>query len=403
LLPLHTLGLAYLRALPQFLTTPLFYVVIALIVSQYMRSAALERKLWGRPRLSVLRLVLLSLAYGVVGGLLGSLLLLGVGVALSGGWMLYVWMVALALAFVSPRLMCFAYAGGFVALSSLFLGWPALDIPSLLALVALLHAVESVLMYLSGHIGAVPVSVKNSLGEIVAGFSLQKFWPVPLLALAAIPGQVPPGAPTIAMPDWWPLILPHNITPEFGLWMIPVVAGLGYGELAITTTPKQRARQSAGKLAIYSLMLFLLAWSSARWDALLYAGALFAPLGHELLVWTTNRREMQGQPLYSSPAEGLRLLDVLPSSPAAQAGFRQGDVLLSADQRAISTPGQLELLLGSSEQRVLVQTTRGVRYLPAGMTFKDTGLIPVPTAETQAYLESRFASPLDFLARLWDR
>lgn len=401
MLPLDALGLAYLRALPQFLVTPLFYVVLALIVSQYMRSAKLERKLWGRPRLPVWKLLVLSLVSGVVGGLLGSLLLLGVGVALSGGWMLYVWTVALALAFVSPRLMCFAYAGGIVALSSLFLGWPSLDIPALLALVALLHAVESVLMALSGHIGAAPVSVKNSLGAIVGGFSLQKFWPVPLLALAVIPGAVPPGVETIPMPDWWPLIVPANIGAEFGLWMIPVVAGLGYGELAITTSPKQRARQSAGKLALFSLILFSLAWLSTRMSIFLYLGAIFAPLGHELLVWTTNRREMRGSPLYGGTAQGLQILDVLPGSPAARAGFSQGDVILTADGTAIATPGQLDMLQKASDRLLRIETSRGVRHLPIGLGFKESGLIPVPTVETEAYLESRFASPLDYLARLW--
>lgn len=403
MLPLDALGLAYLRALPQFLVTPLFYVVIALIVAQYMRGAQLERKLWGRPRLPVWKLLVLSLVYGVVGGLLGSLLLLGVGVALSGGWMLYVWMVALALAFVSPRLMCFAYAGGIVAISSLVLGWPALDIPALLALVALLHGVESVLMYLSGHIGAVPVSIKNSLGEIVGGFSLQKFWPVPLLALAVIPGQVPPGVETIPMPEWWPLILPAGVGPQYSLWMIPIVAGLGYGELAITTTPKQRARQSAGKLALFSLTLLLLAWLSTRVEVFLYVGAVFAPLGHELLVWTTNRREMQGKPMHGGAVQGLQMLDVLPGSPAARAGFSQGDVVLAAEGTAIATPGQLDLVLQGSDRTVRVETTRGTRFLPAGIGFKETGLVPVPNAETQVYLESRFASPLDWLARLWRR
>lgn len=403
MLPIHTLGAAYLRALPHYLTSPLFYVVVALITSQYLRAASLERKLWGRPRHSVTKQVLLSLVFGVAGGFFGSLLLLGIGVALSGNWMIYVWVVALALAFISSRLMCFAYAGGLVAMSSLLFGWPELDIASLLALVALLHAVESVLMFLSGHLGAVPVSVKNSLGQIVAGFSLQKFWPVPLLALAVIPELLPAEVGSIAMPDWWPFIVPRNISTNASFWMLPVVAGLGYGELAVTTTPKQRARESATKLAAYSVVLFLLAWLATHLDAFLYIGALFAPLGHELLVWTTNRQEMMGQPLYGSGGQGLQLLDVFPGSLAARAGFVQGDVIFSADTISVETPGQLETALRLGENTVVIQTNRGVRYLRAGMNFADTGLIPVPTEETDVYLESRFSSPLDLLFRLLGR
>jgi len=306
---------AYFRALPQHLTAPWFYVVLVLIALQYRRSAALERRLWGRVRQSVFWHMLVSLLFGLLGGLLGSILLLSVGVTLAGNWLLYVWVVAIVLAFVSARLMCFAYAGGLVALASLFLGWPKIDVPSLLALVALLHTVESILMYASGHLGAIAVSVKNSHGEIVSGYSLQKFWPVPLLALMALPLEMPTGVPTIPMPDWWPLILPQGLGATFSYWMIPIVAGLGYGELAITTTPQQKARQSAWKLAVYSGILFALAFLATRVSAFSYIAALFAPLGHEFLVWTTHRQEMQGRPLVMASPETEEFIETRFTSP----------------------------------------------------------------------------------------
>ncbi|MBS3873801.1 MAG: PDZ domain-containing protein [Firmicutes bacterium] len=313
--PFLAFASAYLRALPQHLTAPWFYVVLILIALQYRRTASLERRFWGREKQSVLWHMLVSLLFGVLGGILGSILLLSVGVTLAGNWLVYTWVVAIILAFVSARLMCFAYAGGLVALSSLLFGWPKVDIPSLLALVALLHTVESILMYLSGHLGAIAVSVRTSRGDIVAGYSLQKFWPVPLLALMALPLAMPAGVPTIPMPDWWPLIRPQGLGDTFSFWMIPIVAGLGYGELAITTTPQQKARQSAWKLALYSGVLFALAFLATRFSVFLYIAALFAPIGHELLVWTTNRQEMNGRPLLSVSPDTDVFLEARFTSP----------------------------------------------------------------------------------------
>ncbi|MBS3937497.1 MAG: PDZ domain-containing protein [Peptococcaceae bacterium] len=313
--PFSTFFIAYIRSLPQYLLSPMFYVVVVLIALQYRRAAALERRIYGRTKQNVLWQVLSSLVFGVLGGVLGSILLLSIGVTLSGNWLIYIWVVAILLAFISARLMCFAYAGGLVALCTLVFGWPAIDIPSLLALVALLHAVESILMYLSGHMGAMLVNVKNWRGEIVAGYSLQKFWPVPLLALLALPMPMPPDVATIPMPEWWPLILPQGLGASFSFWMIPIVAGLGYGELAITTTPRQKAKQSAFKLAAYSAVLFALAYLATRSAVFLYVAALFAPLGHELLVWTANRQEMNGVPLVVAPAETDLYLETKFSSP----------------------------------------------------------------------------------------
>ena len=403
MLPIRTLGSSYIKAIPGFLLSPLFYIVLLLIISQYARAAGMEKRLWGRPRNSVLKQVLISLFFGLLGGFMGSLLLLGVGVALSGSWLLYVWGVALALAFVSARLMCFAYAGGIVAMSSLLLGWPKLDISSLLALIALLHAVESLLMFMSGHLGAIPVNVKNSYGEIVGGYSLQKFWPVPLVALAVVPQLLPAGIGSIPMPDWWPLIMPQTLTENFSFWMIPVVAMLGYGELAVSTNPKKRARESAAKLAGYSLVLFFIAYMSTKSAYFLYLGALFAPIGHELLVWTTNRREMAGRPLYAGSPVGLKLLDILPKSPAARSGLAQGDVILSADGWPILKVGQLEEVLLQGTGQVSLVTSRGLRYLSAPLVLKDSGIIPVPDEDTNLYLETRFNSPFDYIAKLFGR
>lgn len=400
MLPLATLGMSYLKALPEYLRMPLFYVVLFLIYTQYRRAASLEKALYGRPMHSITKHLAISTVFGIAGGLVGSMLLLSLGVALSGNWILYVWAAALALAFVSPRLMCFAYGGGIVALSSLLLGWPEIDIASLLGLVAVLHGVESVLMLLSGHIGAVPVRVKNSLdGSIVGAYSLQKFWPVPLLALAIAPGVIPPDVGAISMPEWWPLIIPAGLTLNHSFWMIPVVAGLGYGEMAVSTTPRERARQSALKLAIYSAVLFLLAYLAGRYGFFLYAGAVFAPLGHELLVWTTNRQEMGGRALHKAVPGELRVFDVLQNSPAS-GKVAPGHRIMACDGISVTSVAELsQCFLFKSGMDITLSCDNGEVVLPPGGNAELRGIILVPDESASTYLETRFRSPLDFLSK----
>ncbi len=62
-------------------------------------------------------------------------------------------------------------------------------------------------------------------------------------------------------------------------------------------------------------MLFALAYLATRSAVFLYVAALFAPLGHELLVWTANRQEMNGVPLARVPAETDLYLETKFSSP----------------------------------------------------------------------------------------
>lgn len=400
MLPLATLGMSYVKALPTFMRMPLFYVVLFLIYTQYRRAASLEKSLYGRPIHSITTHLAISTLFGVLGGLVGSMLLLSLGVALSGTWILYVWVAALALAFISPRLMCFAYGGGLVALSSLILGWPSIDIASLLGLVAVLHGVESVLMLISGHIGAVPVRVRNSFdGSIVGAYSLQKFWPVPLLALALAPGVMPPDVGAISMPQWWPLIVPAGLTLNHSFWMLPVVAGLGYGEMAVSTTPARRARRSAVKLALYSAVLFMLAYLASRHAVFLYIGAIFAPLGHELLVWTTYRQEMSGRALYRAVSGELRVFDVIANSPA-WGRVAPGQRIVACDGIVVLSAAELSQCFAlKSGMEVSLACEGGAVVVPPGGGGELRGIIPIPDESSPSYLETRFRSPLDLLSR----
>ena len=134
--PIWEIIQAYWQTIGEFLRNPMFWLVLALIGLQFRKSEQMERTFFGRARQPLLGRIVLALFFGFIGGLVGSLLLMGIGITISIQWTRYVLLVSLVLALINMRFICFAYSGGLLSLVSLLFGWPKLDVASLLALVA---------------------------------------------------------------------------------------------------------------------------------------------------------------------------------------------------------------------------------------------------------------------------
>lgn len=419
--PIGEIVRSYLLSLPAYFTSRNAWVLIAvgaLISWQYMRAQRMEVALFGRARHALPKRLLLSVVMGVVGGMIGSILLTGIGVAISSQWISYVMICSLLLALLDMRLICFAYSSGLLAISKLLFGWPAVDVASLLGLVAVLHLVESVLMLLSGHLTASPVYVRRGNGKVVGGYSLQMFWPLPLLALMVIPQVLSGEGAGIAMPAWWPLIRPVGapLSGDFTLYMVPLLAALGYGDLAMTAAPRRKVTQSAARLLLFSLTLLMLAWLGSRHAAWLWVAALFSPLGHELLIVLGNLQEQTGSPLWEHDGPGVMVMEVLPGGWAERAGLRPRDLILAVNDSALAGGlawrEHLELLeraeqaerVGGSLRLSVVRADGKpftVSFTPGRQV--DPGLLLVPDAEVENYLETRFRSPLLWIWKLFGR
>lgn len=327
---LEILQLLLLTTMAVFLE-PLFWLILAVVAYQYYQMKKSQLAMFGVAGVSLNRQVLWAMLYGICGGLMGSLVLTLVGVNIDRMGIQYIWPLAIFLAMINMRFLCFAYAGGIVAILSAVTGWPDVDVPQVLALIAALHVTESVLIAISGRYGAVPVILQHG-NRLVGAFNLQNFWPLPLVLLGTV--AMPAGtlsAGAFHMPDWWPL-LPLSIEPPAGSeWvyvMMPVVAALGYADMAITSTPEVRRRKSALALAFYSLSLLVLALLAAKFPWLALPAALLSPLGHEYLVRRDNRIEMSGTPRYVPPERGIMVLDTVERGLARGMGVKTGDIIL---------------------------------------------------------------------------
>lgn len=311
-----------------------FWLVVLLVFYLHRRQANLKETLFGARDQMPWYNTTLSLFVGLAGGLLCSIMMMVFGITITGSGILYLWLIAMGLFLISPRYLCFSYAGGLLSLCSLLFGVPKINVPQMMALVAVLHMVESLLILTTGHLGAVPVYTRNSRGELVGGFNLQRFWPLPIVALT-VSGM--------NMPDWWPLVTPDAAGVDDLLFMaLPILAAMGYSDIAVANDPRQKSRYSAGILGVYSITLLLLCVLASRHPQLSVLPALFGPLAHEFTIVWGQRRELEGKPVYVHPSNGVMVLDVVKGSAAKKLGLTTRDIILSVNGMEVNDKYQLK-------------------------------------------------------------
>lgn len=363
------------RVVTDVFTSPfslsIYLVLLCIIAWQYHRishqSGNLSRSSWA----ASFKAALVSTIFGVAGGLIGSIVLLWAGVDLSRIAIIPLWIAALLLMIISPRLLCFAYAGGVIGLLNLATGYPNLSIPDLMALVAILHMIESLLIFLDGRFFPVPIYVKRG-SRLCGGFHLQKFWPVFLVV--AVPGM----AVINAQPGDWQAVLGSSLA---GTGMVCVLAVLGYGEVSTAFFPASKARRSGLRLFGFSAALLMLSILAAQGTFYAYSAVLFSPLGHEFIIWLGLREEKKHFPAFVRPHRGVMVLGADPGSPAAVCGLQAGDIITRIGDHEVNNDIELQAQLKAHPGRIDMDGLRQGR--PAAWKIApDSGLrrgiIPVP-------------------------
>ncbi|MBO8164345.1 MAG: PDZ domain-containing protein [Brevibacillus sp.] len=405
----------------QVLVNPLLYLFALFIYLQYRKQMVIERQLFSVRLSAPLVQTIRAVGWGLFGGVLVSLAaaLLGVVVQAADIWLTA--FLAIILAFFRLRFLCLAYAAG--VLTMLHLLALALPVPEgipgagivwqwvrevepapLLALVALLHLAEALLVRVSGGRDASPLFIGGKRGRIIGAYQLQSFWLTPLFLF--VPGSAPAGWMD-AFYDGWPLFAPDWSSAGFGLLLLPAVTG--FSDLTQAMTPRRKVRESSRLLGLYGIILFMLAYAAVWLPPLLLLAALFAVAGHEGVVWYSRRREQELPPYFVPASNGVKVLAVIPGSPADELGILPGEVIVKVNGIPVREKEQLYPALQANpafcKMEVLTHQQE-VKFLQCAIYaghHHQLGVIVVPDHSTQYFVDVRRLSLIQLLGRKMEK
>lgn len=404
--------LSILYGIPLLFLNPVFYLFLFVIYLHYRRQMHFERQLFAARIQTPIMQTIRSVGMGLVGGLLISLLAAGLGVVIAAQDLYLLWGLALILALIRLRFLCFAYAAGLLALfhgiASVFPGPAAIPVIGdvwvmfgqakpipLLALVAIMHLIEAMLVRWNGGRDASPLFVEGKRGRIVGSYLLHSFWLTPLFLFV----QMEPGAVNGALYPGWPFFWPE--AASFGLMLLPSVTG--FSDMTQTTTPFKKAQQISKHLALYALILLALSALSVWLSPLIVLAACFAIFGHEALFFWSQYHETQRSPFFIQSSRGIKVMAVIPGTRAEEIGILPGEIIVKVNGIHVRNKEDLypALQANSAFCKMEVLTYEGeVKFVQCAVyagNHHQLGIIVVPDAKTNVYVDLRRSSVIQLI------
>ena len=345
------------EALLRMALNPFYYIGLIGVALLYRRQTLLERKLFFVRLHRMAGQFFRSLGWGTLLGLFLSFVSAGFGLMLSFDALLWVWGVTLVLLLVRVRFASFVYAAIVLGLLQLVIEripqlqdvqglspviTSLLDIhlPSLFALAAVVLLAEAVLIRITGKKDATPLYLEGKRGKVVGAYELQGLWVMPLFLV------VPAGfGGNVEMASLlWPMFFGGDAWQAgWSLLAFPVI--VGYSAITASTYPERKAKRAAGWLVLCAVVAGAASVCAELWP-LAAIGAVVATLVlREGWSLYSDRREQSQSPVFVHERRGLKVLDVMSGSPAAEMGIVRGETVVKANGVPVSTKEELHAAL----------------------------------------------------------
>lgn len=341
-----------LSALSQAIITPSYILLVVIMAAVFYRknrkTALMQKMIIGESLESPFVLTISEIVLGVIGGAIGSVILSYFGIVFKDDSAIFIlFLISIFLMILGSRFVCFSYSGAILGFISLILRLAALngidisevkylevDVTMLMALVAVLHIIEGLLVMIDGTSGAIPVFTSRG-NKIVGGFAFKRYWLLPIAMLFMANGSQLTSGPQYLAGDFWntSITILKNSALIFGSFF----GVLGYSSFTFTKSKREKTIYSGINILGYGVILFLLTILLRGNFISEFILCALAPILHEIMLKYQAYFEIKNYPKYINSDEGIMILEVAPNSPAFEMGIKSGDTIVELNNTKIVT------------------------------------------------------------------
>lgn len=332
--------LEFVKALGKFFLNPLFYWFILLGIISGRRRIRKERYNFGFKIFDLFSEFKNTWLFSMIIGLVMSLISLGVGFVFSYEIVLLLSIVIIILSIhFKFSLLSASYTIGLTYIF-LLLGpivpeqytsrfsdlFHESHLVSLAIFLGIFLIIEALLILRVKRNDTFPSLARSQRGAWIGTHHLKKLAMIPFLVLIPT-GTIDPFA------DFWPYISYGGET--YSLLIVPFLIGFDYpvrGRIAY-----QAAKQLAKAVSWLGIIILAIAIGSIFVPRLSIVAVVLAMIGKEYLHYKFRTSDQAKQPFFNQMDQGLKVLAVIPGTPADRLGILVGETIYRVNGQHIST------------------------------------------------------------------
>jgi len=330
-----------LKGILYFFCNPVLYFLIAGFFLFGWQRVRRERRSFGLKVYGVFNSVMVMIVPSLLLGLIGTIILVGVGISLPVGVIVlitacyFLTFCVVQLRFLSPVIavglaLIIAYFFADFSTPFDFLNrWIAdinhaslQDMGIVLTVVTLLEAV-GVLFW--GGRQTSPRLITSNRGKKVGAHEAYQLWIVPVFIL------IPTATSGVDAISWWPFSAGHS----FGLCLLPL--GIGFQQLISHSLPLPAIRQSGRWLLGTTILIALfigISFFYFRDECLLVAAAIAVLSRIGFVLWHYRVHHAYSF-FFTNKGNGLMVVGIIPNSPADYMNVKIGEIVDKVNGRSV--------------------------------------------------------------------
>lgn len=354
-LAIYTLkSLAYIVVQPSLIL--MLVIVSILFYYKNKKLVGIQKLVIGCESRSALEITLAQIAFGMLFGILVSLVLMMLGITFNeNSGIEYLFLLSILMTFIRPRFVCFSYSGAVLGLIGLIvkllngqfgfnIKFFDIDILCLMTFVGVMHILEGFLVIIDGEKGSIPV-FSNKDNKIVGGYAFSRYWLVPIAIFIAVSSMQNQGATVdLNTPAFWPILKTKyilNIIATCMLSVLPFLGVIGFSTVTFTKTKQKKIKSTGAYIIGFGIILSLIAQICRIGVVGEVITVILAPLLHEFMLRIQNVKEDKNKPLFYSEEHSICVLEVIPYSEFYDKGIVPGDRIIKLNGEYVQSEKEL--------------------------------------------------------------